>query len=859
MSICKIFNLKLIYLALCNLFQNKLSIFLLFIILVNYFISWRTSTSTEVLTIFTIIFLSSYSEVYQENRRKEMSNELKKNLRAKMKIVHEGQLKETEDFAVGDIVYLQQGDRTFCDVFLFDYAIDEYMHKSTVLTADESTVTGESYPVAKFPINTVFEQEGSDVYDKENQKLFLDCVSDKCKFMLKKNLCKDYFEFLNKQNPCISEFIVIGGSYIHQGSMFGIINSDKNEFYKLHCEDDTSQNNIITQTTRFAEILTYSVSIFSLFVFGLAFYKNGSLFQSLKISITLALTVMPEGLDASIKAILISMSNRIMKYNVYVNDYLKLEKLGNIDVICLDKTGTLTHNNQQIDNVFLFTNLNENMRLISVKQNNKAYECDLLCILFRYCNEVIRLDGHFTGDPLDLALINHILSIRKDIPVPLFIEKVPFCPIKKTVEIKVIINDKSYFLVKGAPENILASCNYVSNGNSMICVTDKIRESLLNQISKHSSSGKRIIACAYKETNVTDLILLCIVTFYDPPRDSVKKSIKWCKANKIEVTVITGDSFLTTKSVCESIGLLTRDSKQLFVSGSQIRTIDNFDDLCSVYRAEPNHKLQIIKHYKSQGKSVLMAGDGLNDILAMKESCVSMAMGSGSYYCKELSDLVVLDDNFDNIVECIKLGRKGSHNIFCLFKYLISSNLGELLCVIFSYIFNDKECLSSSNLLLINLITDGIPVIVICFNEGDSSKQKEKISLPLVLRSLMIGFYIGISTFLVYKTSISKKGHSHKEATTESTVYIIFCELINTLNNANLRKPILMNKIWVFNKWALPVLLISVFIIFIMVKIKYLRVLLSFSDLTFNDLTRIFILSTPVLILDDLMKVFFNE
>lgn len=846
----KTFSIKMLFKSLLNILHNKLSVFLLIVTILNYFISWHTSTSSEVLTIFTITFLTSLSEVYQDGKREDVTKKLRKHIKAKMRVVKDRKLVETRNTKRGDIVFLQSGDRVLSDVLLFNYFIDEYINLSTMLMVDESIMTGESFPVIKVPIDIV-NGEGEGVVRLKD-------LPRKCVRVLRSCTSSQFIQGLEMVN--INDSFLKAGSFIHQGSMFGIVSSGKKKAGLLHGEKNTTQSNIVTQARYFSDRLVYVVVVFCMVVFMIVFYKKGNFLESLKISITLALTVMPEGLDASVKVVLLFMSRRLMENKVFVNNYLKLEKLGNIDVICLDKTGTLTYNKQRLDDVLCVAG--DDYLLSGIEDKKELYGNDLFFTMFRYCNEVIKVNDKLTGDPLDLALIKSAIENRAVPPSHVVIQKTPFCPIKKTIEMKMEMNGNSYCLVKGATENVLNSCEYILINNDKCIITDEIRTSLDKQIDHHCSMGKRIIGCAYRINEEESLIFMCIVTFIDPPRRTVKSSIEWCRKNNIEITVITGDSLLTTKSVCESIGLYSPTNKQQFVRGDEIESFNAFDDLCFVYRAEPMHKLRIIEHYKNKGKSVLMTGDGLNDIMAMRQSCVSMAMGSGSYFCKELSDIIVLDDNFDNIVECIRLGRKGTHNIFCLFKYLISSNLGELVCVLLSFIFDKKECLSTSNLLLINLITDGLPVIVICFNEGDASRRKERITVPIILRCIMIGLYIGISTFFVHKNSLQKgikNGISSQlKATTESTIFIIICEMINTLNNINLRKSVVVNPFWRFNRYILPVIIMTVLLLYILVKVEHLRILFTFSDISTREFGRLLVLTIPVLVIDELFKVIFH-
>ncbi|KAM0686980.1 Sarcoplasmic/endoplasmic reticulum calcium ATPase 2, partial [Conglomerata obtusa] len=268
--------------------------------------------------------------------------------------------------------------------------------------------------------------------------------------------------------------------------------------------------------------------------------------------------------------------------------------------------------------------------------------------------------------------------------------------------------------------------------------------------------------------------------------------------------------------------------------------------------------------------NILMTGDGINDILALQKSDLSFAMGSGADLCKEKSDVILLDDNFTNIVESIISARKALHNVFCLLKYLISSNIGEVLCVFFCFIFNTNSCLASKNLLLINLITDGLPASFLCFNNVKVKKNQKFFRIEIMLRIIFIGIYSGISTFLFYLYYLlyDKTGpmisfanrrnismYHQSKGTTICTIFVIFLEIINSLNNISIEHSVFSKKTLKRNKYICSTVVLTIFLTYYLTKFSFTRVLFGFEEISLSMYVNLLLFALPVLFIDEMFKL----
>jgi Ca2+ transporting ATPase len=391
---------------------------------------------------------------------------------------------------------------------------------------------------------------------------------------------------------------------------------------------------------------------------------------------------------------------------------------------------------------------------------------------------------------------------------------------------------------------------------------------------------------------------LFFILFSDPPRDGVDRCIKQLRRNGINVVIVTGDSLETTRSVCEKVGFTEEEGNEerlhdpktssldIIISNKVVLSGKDLDNLTEdekvnlvskasiVYRAEPRHKLEVVKALKRANKQVLMVGDGVNDVLAMNYCDISVSMGCGNDLCKDRCDLIITDDDFLKIIRGIEGGKESIHNMLCLLKYLISSNLGEVFCILLCYILNVKECLGSSHLLLVNVLTDGLPATFLCMSSGGCRARKSGLSRGLAIRTISIGLYSGLTTFLVYfhYLSYSTRGprleykdirnvnpHDQLTGTTLSLIFIICAEMMNSLNNISLHKSLLRVNIWKDNRYLTMSAISSIALLFVISKYDVMRTIFNVGEVRPDEFFFLLILSFPVILIDEAFKIFLKD
>ncbi|KAM0676826.1 hypothetical protein BDAP_002645 [Binucleata daphniae] len=816
-------------------FANRLSLFLLALTTINYAINIKNSTDPYEL-IFTALLsvINAVFESLQEHKNKNNKAKINNLLKTKTKKVVDDKLENSYDINIGDLIFIQPGDKIVCDILLTTYNKPNLPTFTKHVFVDESIFTGENYPVEK----NVFDEEFSaKIYKKDV------------------NIHNNSFLQKNKK------YVVEAGSFIVKGCAYGFVFDNGKRFSKIKkkYEGNTKKDSEMVQEIKLiSNKLVKTITVHCVMLFFVSLLININIIEAGKVCISLAITAIPEGLEIAVKICFSLACYKLMKKNVVIKDYRKIEDLANINVICTDKTGTLTKNEQKMENIYVCC---EGKLIKLNKKTTRNYFTDPIFFSFFYhCIEVITVDSKTVGDPLDCAMYKHSLQYNQNKTIKL-IEKKLFCHKKKYIKIKVIIKNQSYVLIKGAPKIILAKCKF----------DDKmVRESIMKKIKSLCKKAYRVIACAYKKEGeqTNDYKFVCVISFYDPPRCDVEQAVTWCKNNGVRIIVVTGDSKQTTKSICNKIGLLKSNSaiKQM-IEAKKIKLLDQKDmnNICAVYRATPFDKLKLIEKIKTNENRLLMTGDGINDILAMQKSCVSFAMGSGADFCKEKSDAILIDDNFCNIILSIKTSRNSLHNVFCMLKYLISSNFGEIICISLCFFFKLKPCLVSRNLLLVNVLTDSVPAYLLFLNQPSTKKVQRKFDKAFCMRIIAIGVYIGCSIFgyYIYNLIIYNNknictqiitAEQYSRCTTNCTVYLICCEFINSLNNINIDSRSLMQQMYKENKYVTISAFVAPLLLFLSTHIPYTAVLLGFTPMKLYDMILVAFLVVPIYLIDYLMK-----
>ncbi|HSA73183.1 MAG TPA: cation-translocating P-type ATPase [Nitrososphaeraceae archaeon] len=630
-----------------------------------------------------------------------------------------------------------------------------------------------------------------------------------------------------------------------------------------------------------------------------AFIRGLQLLEILVLGISLAVAAVPEALPAVITASLSLGTHRMAKQNAIVRRLPAVETLGSANVICSDKTGTLTKGEMTVTSVYVYDKFAHVSGLgYSLKgdlSNSIIHKKNLMLLAktMVLCNDAkieIRQDKtDLIGDPTEIALLvcAHKIGITKDrlsAELPR-VQEVPFTPERKimtTIHMNLNHNNKLESYVKGACEVIMDRCINVLLDGKSLPLSDEVKARIMTANDQMAKKGLRVLALAYKELREggypqesieNDLMFLGLVGMMDPPRTEAIDSIAQCKSSGIKVIMITGDHELTAEAVAREIGIIddTTSRDRVMISGKDLETIDvktlsEKVDYLKVYsRVSPEHKLKIVQALQSKGHIVAMTGDGINDAPALKAADIGIAMGvTGSQVTKESASMILADDNFATIVSAVKEGRRIFDNVKKYLVYLLSVNLSEIIILAFSIMLGWPLPLLPKHILYINLATDGSPAIALGLEPHEPGIMKRKprnpnesiffgikkwlIPIPIILASISLLLFAHVlqdngwnSTYAIQKARTMVFG------------VIVFFELFFALSSRSFTHTI--NKLGFFSNKILLYSLLgeSSAIVFIM-NYPLMQTLFDFVSLQAADWILLLLLATTGFVYSEIIK-----
>lgn len=667
--------------SLLKRFIAQFSDFMIIILIAAAAVSYVTSLLsgepdlTEPLIIIAIVTLNALLGVIQETRA-EHSLEALRRLSSPHTIVIRGGREsriDSEEIVPGDIIRLRAGDMVCADCRLIS---------SDGLTADESPLTGESHPVTK---------DADLVLDG------LTAVGDM------KNMVHASTHILSGAAEAV---VVRTGMDTEVGKIASMLLESEPEETPLQKRlADTGK------TLGVAALMICGV----IFVIGMI--KRIPPFEMFMTSVSLAVAAIPEGLPAIVTIVLALGVMRMSSKNAIVRNLPSVETLGCATVICTDKTGTLTQNRMSVHDI-----LSRDDRLLLE-----------LCSL---CSE----NGEYMN-PTDRAITDAAKrrGIHADAYSTLYprLSFVPFDSVRKRMSVLCRYGSGVRTIVKGAPEFVLPLCGRYRTATKTVPMTSELRRKIMKENSEMAENALRVIACAYRddssgsEVREYDLVYAGMAGIADPPRPEAYEAVKTCRKAGIRTVMITGDHAETALAIARMTGIADKDSKA--VTGTELDAADD-DALRSVVRdnsvfarVTPEHKSRIIRALKANGEVTAMTGDGVNDAPALSQADIGCSMGiTGTDVAKSASDMILTDDNFATIVSAVREGRAIFDNIKKTVKFLLSSNIGEILTVLFGLIFGCSAPLTAIELLWVNLVTDSFPAIALGLDPPDDDIMTRK-------------------------------------------------------------------------------------------------------------------------------------
>lgn len=811
-----------------NEFKDLMIIILIISAIVSFILSiFNNEPFTDSIIILAIVVLNAILGFIQELKADKAIESLKKMQVSKIKVKRQNKIYvvNSEDIVKGDILVLEAGDAIPADARIIWEAS---------LKVDESSLTGESIPVSK---NIITLDENTPLSSRKN--------------MIYSGTHIVY-------GKCLAVVCEIG-----MDTEFGLIAKSLNNEEK----EITPLQKKIDGISKFLSLII-AIIIAIMFLIGIA--RGMDIIEVVMLSISLAVAAIPEGLPAVITITLSLGMSTMAKKRAIVRKMSSVETLGCTEIICSDKTGTITQNKMKVREVYF------NNKLCS------AEDLDSNNILFHIMaldNDVEKNSNEYIGDPTEIALYEcceecfDIIKLRNDNKR---IDELPFDSDRKMMSTINISNNNVKLYTKGSFDSLIKHCSYIYENDEILELTEnKILE--LKQVeTDESNKAYRILAYAYKEIDNSyildnnlenDLIFVGMTAMIDPPRIDVKDAISECKTAHIKPIMITGDSLSTATSIAREIGILENDEEA--ISGEYLDKMSENElkenvKKYSVYaRVSPMNKLAIVNAWKQNNKVVAMTGDGVNDAPALKSANISVGMGiTGTEVSKGVSDIILADDSFSTIVIAVKEGRRIFDNIRNVLVYLLTGNIAEVLVVFIGMLFG-IEIFLPIQLLYVNLITDSIPAIALAFEKEEENIMKRdirkkdssfftpfliaKMSLSAILKSIVI--------LLVYFLNL--KLYNIEVATTMSFLTLVLLEMICAYSCRNLKKSVLNKNIFsnsYMNKSMLVLGIIQIIIFTTPLKNMFSIVSLNLSQFIYCLLIVIFIF-----LIDEVSKNLINK
>ncbi|MBU0470268.1 MAG: calcium-translocating P-type ATPase, SERCA-type [Nanoarchaeota archaeon] len=746
---------------------NPLKIFLqqfysplVWILIVALALSIFLNETVDAIVIGAIIVINAALGFYQEFRAEKAIEALKKMASLKANVIRNGkEIKIDSKYLVpGDIIVLETGDKIPADSRL----IEIYSLKT-----QEGPLTGESQPVVK-----------------------------------SLEVLKEKTPLADRKNMVYSSTIIVAGRGKAMVTSTGM-NTEVGKIAKLIEEAEEKSTPLQNKLSDLGKYLTVAVIVVAIIVFLVGIFSGQKASVMLLTAIALAVAAIPEGLPAVITISLAIGVQRMIKKNALVRKLPSVETLGSVNVICTDKTGTLTHNEMTVTKIWANNAAYEVTGSgYSLKGtftiNDKLANPEPLYQLLKIgtlCNNA-RLEGkdskrEVKGDPTEAALI---VSAEKAGITPkelgeTKIDEIPFSSERKMMTV-ICQNKKGKFsYTKGAPDILIEHCDRILIDNRILRLDRSFKKEILDCNEKFADEALRVLGFAYndnfsqKEGSEKNMIFVGLQAMIDPPREEVKESIKKAQEAGIRVIMITGDQVNTAKAIANELGITGRA-----VTGLELDQIKNLkkeiNDINIFARVNPKHKLNIVNALKEKDYVVAMTGDGVNDAPAIKKADIGISMGiTGTDVAKEASDMILTDDNFTTIVNAIEEGRGIFDNIRKFVNYLLSSNLGEIILILFASVIGLPLPLTAIQILWINLVTDGLPATALSLDPHSEGIMKNKprpakesiISRTLKVDIIFIGILIGLVSLALFWLY---QGSGLVKARTIAFTSLVFFEII---------------------------------------------------------------------------------
>ena len=788
----------------------------------------------DVFIILFVVIANAVLGVYQENKAESAIEALQAMSAAQSKVYRSGELVvvHSSDLVPGDVITLEAGDNVPADCRILEAA---------ALKAEESALTGESVPS-----------------DKESDTL----TGEEVPLGDRKNMLYMGSSIAYGRAEAV---VTATGMKTEMGKIAGAI---------ANAEDD--QTPLQKSLTQLSKILSFAVLGICVFILGLnivqMLVKDGSItlpgfLDSFMIAVSLAVAAIPEGLAAVVTVVLSIGVTNMSKRGAVIRRLTAVEALGCAQVICSDKTGTLTQNKMTV-----------------VQENTDDVQL-LAKAMGLCCDAVLNSDDTVTGEPTEAALVAYAhkcglkkYEMEKETPR---VGEAPFDSMRKMMSTIHKTPDGYIQYTKGAPDEVLRKCTHILTDGDVRTMTESDRMEILRRNKEMADKALRVLMAAYRtfdsmpedtspESIEHDLIYIGMTGMIDPVRPEVKDAIGLCRTAGIRPVMITGDHRDTAVAIAKELGILDEGQKAL--TGAELSKIpdDEFDATVqnySVYaRVQPEHKVRIVNAWRKKQMTTAMTGDGVNDAPSIKSADIGVGMGiTGTDVTKNVADMVLTDDNFATIVGAVEEGRRIYDNIRKAIQFLLSSNLSEVICILIATIglgaLTDGSFVifSPVHLLWINLVSDCFPAVALgmesaehgIMNRKPRSSNSHIFSDGLGINLLWQGTIIAALTIISYVIGYQS---SSEAGTTMAFITLSACEMFHAWNMRSLKGSIFtMEK---HNKVLTASIILTFVLMIPILLIPALRGIFSLVSLSGSEYITSFLLGAVIVPIVEVVKVF---
>ena len=800
---------------------------MIIILLICALVSFSLGEFIDATIIILVVVINASIGIIQNNKAEKAIESLEKLSHPMANVIRDGKhvIVPSKELVKGDIVELAQGQYVPADIRLIE---------TTTLKVDESALTGES-----------------------------------------ENVEKDANLILNLTTPIADlKNTVFMSTFVTYGKALGVVEEIgmQTQIGKIAALLDKPNKELTPLQKRLAKLsknLGLICIIICILMFLIGVCRGGNIFEMILLAISLAVAAIPEGLVAVVSIVLAIGVVAMSKNKIIVKKLHAIETLGSVNVICSDKTGTLTENRMHVKSWYH-----------SKKTDLKTLDNHLVNGML-LCNDVIVQGDGYLGDPTEIALVEFFgqyASKDRLLEDYLLAKEIPFDSNRKLMTTCFQHKDHYISYTKGALEKILPLCQFLLVDGQKVPLDDYEKNHILNASKRMGEQALRVLTLAMKSiqniNNKTSLeeglTFIGMVGMIDKPRDGVKEAIEKCHNAGINIKMITGDQVDTAFAIAKDLNI-TKNRNQV-ITGDEIDQMNKkeFNKLVKKIqvfaRVTPEHKVKIVQALKQNNQVVAMTGDGVNDAPSLKQAHIGIAMGiMGSDVSKQAADIVLGDDRFETIVDAVEEGRHIYLNIQKAILYLMSCNLGEMFCIFLGVILMNqtKPVLSAVMILWINLITDALPALALGVDPKDHFVMK---STPRPIKeslfaggglSFMIlnGCLIGTLALVAFRFGLNT---STIHGQTMAFMVLSISQLFHSLNLRNREHSIF--EVGLFkNRWLILTIFCSIILQIMVASLGVFHHLFKTTALSYIQWLIVFGLASGVLVLNELSKWFVKE